>query len=652
MGKFIDITGQKFNDWTAIEYIGSGKWKFECSCGSTHILEGRSVRSGRTKSCGHGYNNFIDITQKISGDFEAIEYIGNKTWRCKCTICGKEKNIRRKSFTEEKTQCNHRNIDRSIQIHKVRCSDKVGKVFGDFKVMHYIDGGHWDCKCNICGKTKVISTYALTKNKNRCNHLVKGDIINDWRILDIVSNTVALCECSCGEVRQVNINSILRGKSKSCGHNSNKKVDMTGKIVGNWRVIEYIGNGYYRCQCQCEAKTISDVHTYSLRNGGSNSCGCKKRELSLESKLNKYGEINLYKTIKPRERWQIDTINSRELLLNYIGGQNKDITVTELADNLGINYSTMLQRLKKYNLQDNVNIKYNISSKERELNNVVQEMYNGEVITNKIGIITNKELDIYIPEKRLAIEFNGSYWHSDIFKNRLYHQQKTINCAKQGIRLIHIFEYEWDNPDIRENLIGILNRVLIKDSSRRVVYARKTEIKIIEAIETNEFCNKYHLQGSTDATVNLGCYYQNELIGVLTFGKPRFNSNYEYEIHRLCWKPNIQVVGGAEKLFSHFLKTFNPQSIITYVDISKFTGNVYSRLGFKPIQPNPITEPNYVWVQPNKGLILSRYKTQKHKLIELGIGTEEQTEDDIMNELGFLKIYDSGNLKLEWLANK
>ena len=97
------------------------------------------------------------------------------------------------------------------------------------------------------------------------------------------------------------------------------------------------------------------------------------------------------------------------------------------------------------------------------------------------------------------------------------------------------------------------------------------------------------------------------------------------------------------------MKIFSvPQSIITYSDISKFTGNVYTRLKFKPIQPNPITEPNYIWVDKKTGSVLTRYKTQKHKLLEFGIGNIEQTENEIMLEQGYYKIYNSGNIKLEY----
>ena len=132
----------------------------------------------------------------------------------------------------------------------------------------------------------------------------------------------------------------------------------------------------------------------------------------------------------------------------------------------------------------------------------------------------------------------------------------------------------------------------------------------------------------------------------MTFSTPRFNNNYQYELVRLCW--NSQVVGGTEKLFKYFIENYNPENIITYCDLSKFTGAVYDRIGFTLVKNEEITEPNYVWVHSKKNTKLTRYQTQKHKLVEQGFGTIEQTEDEIMKSLGFLKIYDCGNFKFEW----
>lgn len=101
-------------------------------------------------------------------------------------------------------------------------------------------------------------------------------------------------------------------------------------------------------------------------------------------------------------------------------------------------------------------------------------------------------------------------------------------------------------------------------------------------------------------------------------------------------------------MFRYFVERYNPTSIITYTNIAKFTGDIYTKLGFNSNGINSITDPNYIWYDITSKTIIPRYKTQKHKLIEAGLGKETQTEDEIMKELDFLKIYDSGNLRLEW----
>ena len=133
----------------------------------------------------------------------------------------------------------------------------------------------------------------------------------------------------------------------------------------------------------------------------------------------------------------------------------------------------------------------------------------------------------------------------------------------------------------------------------------------------------------------------------MTFGKPRFKTHEEYELLRLIWKSSVVVVGGAEKLFKAFIERYNPVDIVSYCDISKFTGGVYSRIGFT-LDKNADITPNYKWVKLETNEILPRYKTMKHKLLAAGLGDSKQTETQIMENLGYKKIYDSGNLKFIW----
>jgi hypothetical protein len=130
----------------------------------------------------------------------------------------------------------------------------------------------------------------------------------------------------------------------------------------------------------------------------------------------------------------------------------------------------------------------------------------------------------------------------------------------------------------------------------------------------------------------------------MTFSKPRFDKEYQFEIIRSVWKSGYSVIGGSEKIFKSFITSkYNPKSILSYCNIAKFVGSSYSRLGFKLVS---VTEPNYVWVKDNN--VISRYKTTKRELVEAGLGTENDTENAIMERLGYLKVYDCGNAKYIW----
>jgi len=137
-----------------------------------------------------------------------------------------------------------------------------------------------------------------------------------------------------------------------------------------------------------------------------------------------------------------------------------------------------------------------------------------------------------------------------------------------------------------------------------------------------------------------GLYNNNELIQIMSVGKPRFNNEYQYEILRICTKNSISVVGGIEKLWKRFIDDKKPKSVISYCDISKFSGNIYNKLGFNLLK---YSNPNYIWINKNNNSMLSRYQTQKSELVKNNLGSIEQTEDDIMHKLGYYKIYNSGN---------
>ena len=234
----------------------------------------------------------------------------------------------------------------------------------------------------------------------------------------------------------------------------------------------------------------------------------------------------------------------------------------------------------------------------------------------------------------ILLELNPSITHNSTFsiyssepRSKEYHYQKTLYATQEGYRCIHI----WDWDDVSK----IIN--LIK-SSQRILYARKCEVREVNKQDTISFINKYHLQGYTNSKINLGLYFENELVSVMTFGKPRYNKKYEYELIRFC--SSDKVVGGAEKLFKYFVNTYAPKSIISYCDLSKFTGKTYSKLGFTYLQTS--IGKHWYNTKTNQHITDNLLRQQGFdRLFKTNYGKGTSNEQ-LMLENGFVEIYDAG----------
>jgi very-short-patch-repair endonuclease len=260
------------------------------------------------------------------------------------------------------------------------------------------------------------------------------------------------------------------------------------------------------------------------------------------------------------------------------------------------------------------------------------------IITNSRQIISPLELDIYLPDNKLAIEFDGLYWHSELAgKDNSYHLQKTKLCEQQGIQLLHIFENEWQyKSDIVKSIIQS------KIGKCETIYARKCILRELNNTEKSLFLLDNHIQGDDRSSVKLGLFYNDELVSLMTFGKSRYNKRYEYEILRFCNKKFTNVVGGASKLLTYFERNYKPNSLITYADMRYSNGNLYKQLGFEHADTST---PNYFYFRGSDLLLHSRVKFQKHKLHNiLDKFDPELTECENMKNNGWNRIWDCGNL--------
>lgn len=337
----------------------------------------------------------------------------------------------------------------------------------------------------------------------------------------------------------------------------------------------------------------------------------------------------------------IDKKNDRDYML-YLYNELK-MPVSEIANQLGISASQLCVHFKT-NLDIGVS-RHAVSWPEKQLYEFVKQ-YFPDVIQSDRKLIAPKEIDILIPEKKLAIEYNGLAWHGELrgAKHRTYHLDKQKAVEEKGYQLIHIFSNEWNQ---KQEIVK--SRLQNSFGASKRIPARKTQICQVGKNESNRFLTDNHIQGHCFHSVSYGLYYDNQLTSLMTFGKSRFDKKIEWELLRFTNTIGVSVQGGASKLFKYFLKTHSPTSIVSYCDLRWNTGKLYENLGFKFVKNST---PNYWYVSENKHLE-SRLKYQKHKLHNiLGVFDPHKTEWENMSNNGFDRVWDCGNSVWHWYSGE
>jgi hypothetical protein len=285
------------------------------------------------------------------------------------------------------------------------------------------------------------------------------------------------------------------------------------------------------------------------------------------------------------------------------------------------------------------------SNIEREFKEILDINYIRHISNCRSVLDNHNELDFYCEDKKIAIEINGLYWHGELSggKDKNYHLQKTVECYKKNIQLIHIFEDELYNKIliVKQRLKHIFGLVM------RNIYARKCIIKEIDDKIKNGFLDKYHLQGKDKCNINLGLFYKNRLVAVMTFSKLRkalgqIHKEGFWELSRFATIANFNIIGGASKLLTYFEKTYNPIQIITYADRRWSQGNMYYKLGFKLDHMSP---PSYWYMYNHTIKRIHRFNFRKNVLKDkLKIFDPNLSEWENMKNNGYDRIWDCGNL--------
>ena len=339
-----------------------------------------------------------------------------------------------------------------------------------------------------------------------------------------------------------------------------------------------------------------------------------------------------------------DILENKELLV----GLYKTMPSTEIGVMCNCDYSVVLDYLAKYGASVGDHTK--LSQEQRKLGEYIESL--GFKVYMNVRILDGKDIDIYLPDLNLGIEYNGFPHHLEHFSRKngaprdsTYHQNKTILATELGVRLIHIFPHDlYLKRDIIEsilkNALGITERKLA---------GRKCDVKYVDRVVAKEFLELNHLKGNSTFKVAVGLFLCGELVHVTTFGHSRFDKNYQHEIIRSASKMCTSIAGGFSKCLKFYIKTNckSGDKIMTYADRAISEGNSYLKSGFTFVRS---TSPGYHYAERNNGafLIHSRYKFQKHKLKEMEHYSDDKTEWEIMVESGFDRYWDSGNNMFEY----
>lgn len=291
------------------------------------------------------------------------------------------------------------------------------------------------------------------------------------------------------------------------------------------------------------------------------------------------------------------------------------------------------------------------STAEKEILNLLVAL--GEsVLSNDRSLLGKSELDMYLPERKVAIEFNGLYWHSLGMngKTKSYHYDKYKKCQDLGVQLFQIWEDDWKH---RKNIVikSLLNKLSIVDESlirsvlpdlefREKEYGRKTTVEEIPFVEAKDFLNENHIQGFASGTHYLSL--KNRALEMVACMVLKKNSTGEFEISRYATDRNV--IGGFTKILKYAERHLSIEKFVTFSDNCISDGALYRNNGFTL---DKTLAPDYNYVVKGKrehkfGYRISKFKQDASLLYEDGMTERELAE---LNKIK--RIYDAG--KIRWI---
>lgn len=504
---------------------------------------------------------------------------------------------------------------------KIKYRHKVCEYVGSIKPNDFLQGQ----RCSKCFGTPRKTNEQWLKQANK--------IDDDYEWLEPYKTALVEIKCrhkKCGNIFFIRPNSFINGrgcpvcgeiKRKSLKRRTNEQwIEKSKEISNDYEWLEQYKNSNTKIQYKHKACGYVGKILPSKFLAGEGCSNCSRKRAK-ETTLKKYG-VEHISLINYSQR-SIKILSSKENFKKYLQEQKEKLNTKQIAEDLQVNQNTINNKIKEYELRKYVD--NNCSSAEKEIKEIFLQL-NAKIR----NILPNKqELDCYSEKDKLAVEYNGSYWHSvnentnKKAKPQDYHDNKTRMCQELGIRLIHIWDFEWNTR--QEQCIKLISNAL--NLNKEKVYARNCIIGYPTSLEYEKFMEKEHIQGSSKASIKIGLYYDNKLVMCCGIR----NESNQYNLVRMA--SSINVIGGASRLAKHFP---TDKSMVTFCDTGKFTGTVYPKMGFKKVGEVP---PRYVWVNSQYD-IKSRRACQKQYICETD-DDWNKTEVEIMTEKGYYQCYGS-----------
>lgn len=278
------------------------------------------------------------------------------------------------------------------------------------------------------------------------------------------------------------------------------------------------------------------------------------------------------------------------------------------------------------------------SKGEKEIRSFLDTL-NIKYLTNSREVIKNQEIDIFIPENNIAIEFNGIYWHSEkAGKTKTYHYDKWLQCQKQGIQLIQIWEDNWSqNPQIVKRML--MHKLHL--SKQEKTSGRKTAVKVVSSSQAKIFMQENHIQGFASGSYYLGLEAKETktLVALIILRKEKGNS-----LNIIRYATRDIVTGGFTKLIKYAETTYHPDQFFTFSDNMVSNGLLYANNEFKPELE---LKPDYMYVSGNKRQHKFNYRISSFRSNPNLQYQEGLTEKELAQLNGLFRVWDAG--KTRWV---